>query len=96
MQELHKRKRNCRHVAKDTRRSEQCTQRQQRIRCCGRVVSEEEFTDSLLEKGFEQIPQAEQRQAIGQGRRRQNGQGNGKGQGRRRFQGQGQGQGQQV
>ena len=77
MQELNMRRGNCRRSAQATN----CTQKLQRVRCCGRVLSEQEVSDQLLLN------------KRGQGRRMANGQGQGKrmgnGQGKRMENGQG-------
>jgi hypothetical protein len=76
MQELNMRQGNCRRLAQ-AEQATNCTQKLQRVRCCGRVFSEQEVSLERIENG----------QGKGQGKRMANGQG--KGQGKRMANGQG-------
>ena len=80
MQELNMKKKNCHRFSAQAEQRTNCTQKSQRIRCCGRVITEQEVNDELLRNG------------QGQGKRMANGQG----QGKRMANGQGQGQGKRM
>ena len=90
------RRRNCNPV-----QPANCTQPIPRVRCCGRVISEQELNNGLLinnyGKGRKMMnninSDIQNGQGRGQGRGIQNGQGQGQGQGRGMQNGQGQGQG---
>jgi hypothetical protein len=86
MQEFNMRKGNCRRVDQ-VEQPTNCVQKSQRIRCCGRVITQQEVGDQLLTN--------EQCQGRGQGRLLVQGQGRllVQGQGRLLVQGQGRGQG---
>jgi len=105
MQEMNRR-RNCSRTSVNQEPSVQCQQKQQRIRCCGRVISKDELNNQPIEDFQGRCTQNRQGQGRrnnqenrvqneqSQGRGRRNGQGrgsqNGLGKGRQNGQGKGQ------
>jgi len=89
-------KKNCHRFSAQAEQRTNCTQKSQRIRCCGRVITEQEVNDELLRNGQGQGKRMANGQGQGQGKRMANGQGqgkrmaNGQGQGKRMANGQGQ------
>lgn len=85
MQNLHM-QRNCRRFSAQVGQQMNCTQKIQRVRCCGRVLNEQEIGNELSENS----------QGRGQGMRHKQGRGQGRGQGMANNQAGGQGRGQRM
>lgn len=68
MQNLNMRKSNCRRLSEKTGQRMNCIQKLQRLRCCGRVLSEQEVSDGVAGKGKGLPKGCKKGLANGQGR----------------------------
>ena len=70
MQELNMQNNNCHRFSAQSKQQTDCTQKSQRVRCCGRVFSEQEVNLERMANGQGKG----KRKANGQGKRMANGQ----------------------
>lgn len=94
---INRRKRNCTRNSVNAEPVVQCQQKQQRIRCCGRVITEAELNNQSVAGLQSQVDRnrlnQNQQNKQDQGIRNRQGSGNSQGQGLRNGQGSGNGQG---
>ena len=82
MQNLNMRKSNCRRFSDQTGQRMNCTQKLQRLRCCGRVLSEQEVSDGTVSGKGKWLPKGCNKgltNGQGRGQGLANGQGRGQG-----------------
>ena len=96
MQALNIRKENCHRFFAQIGQRMNCAQKSQRIRCCGRVISEQEVSNGFLIKGKSRGQGMANGQGCGQGKANGQGCGQGKANGQGRGQGKANGQGQGI